>query len=110
MWCKFSTWLKSNKPGIYRSETGINSNKTKQKYKSFSKQLHYKLVKAFSKKSFEYNVQLNSIMTYGHIKEWLIEIGYNHWSELPHKYKALILHRNTSFPDWDETEVKPYSL
>ncbi len=68
------------------------------------------IVKAFSTKSFEYNVQLDSIMTYGHIKEWLIDIGNNHWSKLPCEYKALILHCNMSFPDWDETEVKPYRL
>ena len=55
---------------------------------------------------------LDKVMTYGHIKEWLIQTsGYNHWQELPQDLKPyILLSRNASYPDWYETEVKPFAV
>ena len=106
----YADWMRANKENLYNSETGITSRKKKITHEQFAQFLHTKLVQAFSNKTIEYNVPLDKMITYGHIKEFLIDqCGYNHWSELPLDLKSAILARSyQAYPDWDQTEVKPY--
>ena len=106
----YADWLRANKENLYNSETGVTGKKKKLTHEQFSQFLHTKLVQAFSSVTTEYNVPLDKMITYGHIKQFLIEqCGYNHWSELPLELKSAILARtHQAYPDWDQTEVRAY--
>ena len=107
----FASWLKVNKSKLYACETGVTGNKEKISHDQLAATLQSHLVVGFSQKTIDWNVPLDSIITYGHIKEWVsTTLGYDHWHQLPQHVKQLILSsRHGSYPDWDETEVKPLS-
>lgn len=106
----YADWLRANKENLYNSETGVTGKKKKITHEQFAQFLQTKLVQAFSSVRIEYNVPLDKMITYGHIKQFLIEqCGYNHWSELPLELKSAILARtHQAYPDWDQTEVRAY--
>lgn len=106
----YADWLRANKENLYNSETGVTGKKKKITHEEFAQILQTKLVQAFSSVTIEYNVPLDKMITYGHIKQMLIEqCGYNHWSELPLELKSAILARtHQAYPDWDQTEVRSY--
>ena len=107
----FASWLKVNKAKLYGRETGVTGNKRKVSHDQFAATLQSRLVRGFSQRTIEWNVPLDSVITYGHIKEWVSgTLGYEHWHQLPQHVKELILtKRHGTYPDWDETEVKPLS-
>ena len=106
----YADWLRCNKENVYNMETGISGKKKKITHEQFAQFLQTKLVQAFSTCSIEYNVPLDKIITYGHIKQFLMEqCGYNHWTELPLDLKKAIMARaHQTYPDWNQTEVRPY--
>ena len=52
---------------------------------------------------------LDSIITYGHIKEWVSEtLGYSHWQQVPAHFKTLILTaRVRTYPSWEDIQIMP---
>ena len=105
----YASWLKVNKESLYKKECGVNGQKRKMKHDQFGSYLQKRLVKAFEQRRIEWNVPLDSCITYGHIKEWLSDtLGYNHWIHLPQHLKGYILSSSGDmYPDWDEIEIKP---
>lgn len=103
--------MKVNKPKLYARETGVDRQKKKLSHEQYAANLHKCLVKAFVKKSKEWNVPLDKVITYGQIKEWISStLGYSHWHQLPQHAKAFVLSsKNGSYPEWEDTEVKPLS-
>ena len=106
----YADWLRTNKSHLYNSETGETGKRRKISHDQFVQSLQDQLVQAFSTKTIEYNVPLDKMITYGHIKEFLVErCGYSHWRELPRDMKRGILSKPLGqYPLWDETEVKSY--
>ena len=107
----FATWLRENKNKVYGIETGETGNKKKIGHDQFVKIIHNRLVKMWTQNTVEYLVPLDRIMMYGHIKELLVNrFGCRHWNELDKDFKQAIISKwqVVPYPDWDETEVKPY--
>ena len=89
----YASWLKVNKEKLYKKLTGMDGQKKKFKHEQFAAHLQKRLVKAFEQKIIEWNVPLDSCITYGHIKEWISEtLGYDHWVKLPQNARGYIFH------------------
>lgn len=108
---EYANWLKENKPGVYDSETGETGTKKKISHEEFVATIQSRLVKLFASKQLEWNAPMDTLMTHGHIKEFLIKFcGYNHWNELPQDCKKKLLYKPMNpYPDWDSTEVPSYN-
>ena len=65
----------------------------------------------FTKKIVEYQVTLDRVITYGHIKEFLVNYcEYDSWEELHMDMKPAIMEKwqDDPYPDWNKTEVMPF--
>lgn len=107
----FVDWLASNKESAYNHLVGETSNMKKITHDALVQQMHTKLVNAFAKKIVDYNVPLNSLLTYGHIKELFVGFcGYEGWSDVPHELKSSVVKdfpRN-AMPDWHSITMDEY--
>jgi hypothetical protein len=108
----FAAWVKANKGVLYKRETGTDGSRKTISHEQFASLCQTRLVKAFKNVSIEWNYPLDRVITYGHIKKFLMETcGYSHWTEIPLHVKEYILGNATSvYPDWDECAVKPYAV
>ena len=107
----FAAFVKANKGNLYRRETGVDGSKKTISHDQYANLLQTRLVKAFKNVSIDWNVPLASVITFGHIKKFLMETcGYSHWSEIPANVKDYIVGSSSSYPEWDDCSVKPYSV
>ena len=70
------------------------------------------LVEGFASKTVDYNTPLDKMMTYGHIKQFLMDTcGYDGWHDVPTNLKGGVLTltaRGNDYPDWEETRIRNY--
>ena len=105
----YAAFLQRNKPKLYLRETGMSTAGKKLSNAQFAQSLQTKLVRGFQERTYQWQVPLDSILTYGHIKEFLSGIcGYTHWGQVPVHVKGNILTVATvAYPVWEEIEIKP---
>ena len=106
----FADYLFANKDVLYQIETGGNGVQKSMTHEEYGNHLQKHLVANFANKTIQHRVPLDKLMTYGHIKSFLVEhCGYGHWDQLPLNLKEAILsHKRASYPLWDETEIERY--
>ena len=107
----YVNWLRANKETAYNYATGESSNKKNITHEEFIEEMHIKLLNAFALKVPEYNVPLDKWLTYGHIKEFLVDrCGYESWDDIPNELKKSVIgkHPRTPFPDWHSTVMDEY--
>ena len=110
---RYANWLQEDKEVVYNIETGQSSRKKNQTHEQLARTFEKKLIDAFSNRSTEFNVPLDKMMSYGHIKEFFTEhCGYDGWQDLPVDLKKGVLHkwnRGQDYPDWDSTRIRSYN-
>jgi len=107
----FVDWLAMHKESAYNHLTGETSNMKKISHDDLSKQMNTKLINAFKKKIVEYNVPLDTMLSYGHIKEILIAFcRYDGWDDIPHELKSGVVKGfpQNPLPDWASITLDEY--
>ena len=105
----FAAYLQRHKPKLYLRETGMSTAGKKLTNAQFAQSLQTKLVRGFQERTYQWQVPLDSILTYGHIKEFLTGIcGFTHWGQVPPHVKGNILTvASVAYPVWEDIEIKP---
>lgn len=105
----FAAYLQRHKPKLYLRETGMSTAGKKLTNAQFAQSLQTKLVRGFQERTYQWQVPLDSILTYGHIKEFITGIcGYTHWGQVPPHVKGNILTvASVAYPVWEDIEIKP---
>ena len=105
----FAAYLQRHKPKLYLRETGMSTAGKKLTNAQFAQSLQTKLVRGFQERTYQWQVPLDSILTYGHIKEFLTGIcGFTHWGQVPIHVKGNILTvASVAYPVWEDIEIKP---
>lgn len=107
----YANYLAEHKESAYNHAIGETSSKKKITHDELAKEMQTKLVNAWSKKIVEYNVPLDKYLTYGHIKEFLVDrCGYDGWSDVANELKKSIIGKfpRIALPDWHEIEMDEY--
>lgn len=108
----YADWLKNQKVAAYEHERGENGKKKKKSHLELEKDLESRLVNAFAQKTVEYNVPLVKHLTFGQIKEFLVDhCHYTGWHDLPDSNGRAILKRHFKggLPAWDEIEKAQFN-
>ena len=69
----FAAWVTANKGVPYKQETGTDGSRKTISHVQFASLCQTRSVKAFKNVSIEWNYPLDRIITYGHIKKFLME-------------------------------------
>lgn len=105
----YAAFLQKHKPKLYLRETGMSTGGKKLTNAEFAQSLQTKLVRGFQERTYQWQVSLDSILTYGHIKEFLSGIcGYTHWGQVsPHVKGNILTVASAAYPVWEDIEIKP---